>query len=440
MHTRPQHGAAAISGNTMPKLTQTLINDTQPTPGSDVLIWDEDVAGLGVRINPSGRKTYIVRYRARNAQRSPRRLVIAPCSHVTPGKARELARKVFAQVAEGLDPAAKPRKTKSKHGATVEQLFAGYVAWMRDNGKSSADEVERVLLSAKSGPAADSIGRQRHAADVTTDDVIRFVSTFYQRGKRSSADKARSYIASAYAWGIASANDYTVAQRQAWGITTNPAAVIARDAGATTARSRNLAREEIRQLWVATLDEACFQRDVGAAIRILLACGQRVKETLRVDGIEVGATLGEWHMPIEKTKTKRRAHTIPVPSIIMPTFLDLIATHNTGPLFPADTIDHRVINRALRRWLRMPGVEIAPFQTRDIRRTWKSRTADAGIDRFMRDLIQQHAKSDTGSKNYDWADYLPQMRDAMAKWSGWLGLVVSGSTPALPGEPAMRIA
>lgn len=424
----------------MPKLTKTMIDAAKPLPDDDTWIWDSEVEGLGVRIRKSGRKTYVVRYRVRNAQRTQRKMHLAPCSHITPDKARELARKVFSRVADGQDPLADARPEKCSREASVEQLFKGYVAWMRDNGKSSADEVERVLLTAKSGSAADALDRKRPAREVTPHDVIEFVSGFFRRGKRSSADKARSYIASAYAWGIASANDYTVAHRQSWGITTNPAAAIARDAGATSPRSRNLSHAELHQLWNATLSQAFFRRDVGAAIRILIACGQRVQETLRLDGVEVGATLGEWHMPIEKTKTKRRAHTIPLPSIIMPTLLDLIAIHGSGPLFPASDIDHRTINRAIRQWLRRADVDIAPFQTRDIRRTWKSRTADAGIDRFTRDLIQQHAKSDTGSKNYDWADYLPQMREAMVKWSGWLGVVVSGGTPVPPGERVIRAA
>ena len=63
---------------------------------------------------------------------------------------------------------------------------------------------------------------------------------------------------------------------------------------------------------------------------------------------------------------------------------------------------------------------IKPFQPRDLRRTWKSRAGDAGIDRFTRDLIQQHAQTDTGSKHYDRYDYLPQMREAMNKWEIWL--------------------
>ena len=73
---------------------------------------------------------------------------------------------------------------------------------------------------------------------------------------------------------------------------------------------------------------------------------------------------------------------------------------------------------------RVDGVTAAHFQTRDIRRTWKSRAGEIGISKEMRDLIQQHAKNDTGSVHYDWADYLPQMRAAMDKWADWLAAVV----------------
>lgn len=50
--------------------------------------------------------------------------------------------------------------------------------------------------------------------------------------------------------------------------------------------------------------------------------------------------------------------------------------------------------------------------------------ADAGLDRFTRDLIQQHAKTDTGSRHYDRADYLPLVTDAMKRWDGWLRTVL----------------
>lgn len=412
----------------MPKLTKTLIDNTSPQ-AADVWLWDSELEGFGVRVKPTGRKTYVVRYRTKDT-RTQRKVTLGRCSDFPPDKARELARKVFAQVAEGGDPGA-PREPASSPVANVERMFKAYVSSMRSRGCASAAEVERALLLAKDN-AADALGRHRAAAEVQPADVVAYVSKAYRRGHRGAADKARSYIASAYAWAMKSANDYTTESRQDWGITRNPAADVAKDTGAITTRDRNLSPVELRKLWKATgLDADGFGRDAAACIRLLICCGQRVQETLRIDGAEIDLDAGLWKMPAHKTKGGKHPHTVPLPRQALPVLRELIRRHGDGPLFPARTgalgelIGHRSINQAIGRWLERPEVKLAAFQTRDLRRTWKSRAADAGVDRFTRDLIQQHAKHDTGSKAYDRADYLPQMREAMAKWSAWLELVLA---------------
>jgi integrase len=141
-------------------------------------------------------------------------------------------------------------------------------------------------------------------------------------------------------------------------------------------------------------------------------------------------------MPAHKTKGKKRDHTIPLPAILIPDLRKLKDKHGDGPLFKARTgsaqenLGAISVSHAVRRWLEKEDAPLAAFQPRDLRRTWKSRTHDAGIDRFTRDLIQQHAKNDTGSKNYDRADYLPQMTEAMTKWDKWLSAVIN-PRPAL---------
>lgn len=428
----------------MPKLTKTYVDNLKAPATGDAWVWDSEVEGFGVRVQASGRKTYVVRYRARDSKKTQRKLTIARCSDMPPEKAREQARKVFAQVAEGGDPAADRKPTKVEEcTATVARMFEGYVASMRAKKRESADEVERVLLKAKNN-AADALGRDKPVAEVEPIDVVNFVSTFFKKGHRGAADKARSYIASAFAWAIASANDYTVPveQRVDWKLVRNPAADVAKDPEATTTRERNLLAAELRQLWEATLDDdGGFGLEVGACVRLLIACGQRVQETLRLDGCEVDLKERLWKMPAHKTKGRKRPHSIPLPEAIIPTLQLLVDRHGDGPLFPGRTgsqeerICHRSVNQAIGRWLDRKDVNLERFQTRDLRRTWKSRTQEAGIDRFTRDLIQQHAKNDTGSKHYDMADYLPQMREAMAKWSGWLD-----TTLGLTGAPLAKLA
>lgn len=70
---------------------------------------------------------------------------------------------------------------------TVEAMFRGYVASMKDAGKASADEVERMLLTTKTDCAAEVLGRNRLAAEVEPADVADLVARFYRRGYKGAA-------------------------------------------------------------------------------------------------------------------------------------------------------------------------------------------------------------------------------------------------------------
>lgn len=339
------------------------------------------------------------------------------------------ARRVYREdIAPKLLAGKDPRVVVTQATApTVERLFHGYVAHMRAAGRESAGEVERQLLLAKDN-AADALGRQRRAGDVEPGAVVDYLARFHRRGHAGAADKARSYIQSAFNWALRAANDYTVQDRQDWGVKANPVAVVARDKDATSQRERNLSAAELRALWhAATPGQNGFTLETAGAIRLLIGTGQRVQEVLRLDGAELDLDAALWRMPREKTKLRTRPHVVPLPRQVLPVLRALVAAHGAGPLFPGrgrERMDHRSVMQALDRWRALGGVAVAPFQTRDLRRTWKSRAGEIGIGRDMRDLIQQHAKNDTGSVHYDRADYLPQMRDAMGKWEAWLAAVV----------------
>lgn len=412
----------------MPKITKQLVEAATAPASGDTWIWDSTLEGFGVRIQSSGRKTYVVRYRTKDSKRTQRKLTLCRVGDAPPDKVRDMAREIFTRVAQGDDPVAERKPVRDEVKITLEEMFKARVQNMRAQGKVNADENERVLLLSKNN-AADFLGRHKAPSEVTPNDIVSFVSTFYKAGHRGAADKARGYLAAAFAWAIKSANDYTVAVRQDWGVTHNPAAAVAKDHGAIKVRDRNLSAEEIRALWKAC-DDGAFVEGIEMCLRLMIACGQRVQETLRMEGREIDLDAGLWTMPAHKTKGRKRSHTVPLPGIIIPHLRTLKEKHGDGTLFPppvrarAETTTAILVSHAVRRWLDEEGNDMEAFQPRDLRRTWKSRTHDAGIDRFTRDLIQQHAKNDTGSKNYDRADYVPQMRDAMSKWNTWLSAVL----------------
>lgn len=107
------------------KLTKTAVDNIALPENGDAWVWDKELEGFGVRVQASGRKTYVVRYRVRDEKRTQRKQTIGRCSDMPPEKARELARKVFAQVAEGQDPLKTRRQIEND--PTVTQLKERYM-------------------------------------------------------------------------------------------------------------------------------------------------------------------------------------------------------------------------------------------------------------------------------------------------------------------------
>lgn len=402
------------------KLTKTTVEAAKAPATGDAWVWDTELEGFGLRIKPTGLKTYVLRYRTQDG--TQRKSTIGRASVLSPEKAREKARQELEQVSDGKDPMADRRKPASTN--TVDALFQAYVAHLQGLGRVSATEVKRALLEAKNN-AADAIGRHRDVTTVTPGQIVDYVAGIFHAGHRGAADKHRSYVSSAFQWGIESANDYTVKDRRDWGLKHNPAADVPRDSGAVGTRDRALSVAELKMLWQDTRPGSPgFEAETAACIRILIACGQRVQETLRIDGLEVTLAEAIWEMPAEKTKGKKRPHAVALPKCILGDLQLLVDMHGSGPLFPAragakgELLGYQSVGRALARWAARRGVK--PFQARDLRRTWKSRAHDAGISLEVRNLVQQHAKNDTGSKVYDRAEYMPQKRAAMDAWNAWI--------------------
>jgi len=69
--------------------------------------------------------------------------------------------------------------------------------------------------------------------------------------------------------------------------------------------------------------------------------------------------------------------------------------------------------------------KVRKFLARDIRRTVKTLMGKAGIDKAIRDRIQNHSLQDVSSKHYDRYDYLPEKRQALKVWNDYLGLIIN---------------
>lgn len=311
----------------------------------------------------------------------------------------------------GRDPNAVVAMAESP---TIEKLFQAYIQYLRDKETETTHTSEHLLLTGKYN-AADLLGRNTIASTIEPADIANVLAKGVKRGARRTTDMQRTAMMAAFNWAMKSTHDYTQENRMDWGLKYNPVAAVPRDPAANRTLDRNLSAEEMKHVW----DNAPEQS--GDVMRLVMCTGQRVIEVMRIAGADVDLKARLWTMPARKTKGRKHTHMVPLTTQAVDILTTLIDLYGDGYLFPAragakgDIIGIPSVSRGASR---MAGIK--PFTPRDLRRTWKSRAGDAGIDRFTRDLIQQHAQTDTGSKHYDRFDYLPQMREAMNKWEIWL--------------------
>jgi len=106
----------------MARLTIRTIDAAKPK-ASDVFLWDEDLPGFGLRVKPSGAKSFLVQYRNKNGR--SRRLTIGRYGVLTPDDARDLAKEHLREAAKGNDPA--DMRAAERDAKTIKELCADYL-------------------------------------------------------------------------------------------------------------------------------------------------------------------------------------------------------------------------------------------------------------------------------------------------------------------------
>ena len=115
-----QPGAALVHAREVPesrrrvalhRATLTARSVAAARPGTRrYIIWDEKLTGFGLRVSPSGTRSFIVQYRTPEAGRraANRKKVLGHAPHITPTRARSLAREWLRRVAAREQGAAVP--------------------------------------------------------------------------------------------------------------------------------------------------------------------------------------------------------------------------------------------------------------------------------------------------------------------------------------------
>jgi integrase len=143
----------------MPKLTKRTIDAIEPQ-ATEFFLWDEGIPGFGLRVMPSGRKSFVVQFRA---GRRARRMSLGPSTVLTCDQARTRAITIIAAVKNGEDPAAD--RAAKRNAATVSDLADRFdkehiaVRLKASTAKEYRSNLKRFILPALGRLAVPEITR-----------------------------------------------------------------------------------------------------------------------------------------------------------------------------------------------------------------------------------------------------------------------------------------
>lgn len=138
---------------TIQRITKRTVDALQSN-GSEFTAWDDAVNGFGVRVRPTGAKSYVVVYRGGAGRGAPvRRYTIGAVGKFTPESARARAKVILREVAHGHDPAS--QKTTERGIPTVAELADQFMTdHVRAKRKAGTAEFYRDILDRIVKPAA----------------------------------------------------------------------------------------------------------------------------------------------------------------------------------------------------------------------------------------------------------------------------------------------
>lgn len=128
----------------MAKLTKRFVEAVEPQSKGHV-VWDDEFPGFGLRVYPSGKRSYIVQYRSRGRSR---RYTIGLHGLWTPETARREAKALLGRAAHGGDPA--EEREEERRALTIKQLCEQYIADMEAGlilGKGGRPKKETTIAT-----------------------------------------------------------------------------------------------------------------------------------------------------------------------------------------------------------------------------------------------------------------------------------------------------
>ena len=269
------------------KLTLNRVDSLKCPEGKrDVLVFDDEQRGLGVRVTAGGGKTYLAQYSWHGQKR---RIPLGSCSALSLAKARKAACGIMGDVAKGIDPAAERKNAKAREALTLAALLSDWQALH--------------LASKRPRYAAEAVRAVRNAfpryldlpaADLGRATIVKTLDAMARKGSAAMAARTAAYGKAAYGWAV---------KRGA--IPANP--FVNLPVASPARRERVLSDDELAAIWRATDGPGPF----NGIVRMLILTGQRREEVAGMTWAELSDDLSTWIIPASRAKNGA-THIVPV--------------------------------------------------------------------------------------------------------------------------------
>jgi len=306
------------------KLGKREVDGLSCPPGRrDILVFDDDLPGFGLRVTEAGTKTFLLQYQTGGRAGRRVRMILGNYGELTPAAARRQAEAARGLLRQGRDPKAEraaalaevgraDSERKQKALTLAELVDRWEEVGLADRSAGHRAEAPRAVRSCFAGELDNP-------AQGLTVETVQQILDAIARQKPVMARRVRDYGRSMFNW---------AARRRL--VTGNPFADAAVE-GREMSRDRVLTDAELGEAWRAA---GTLPGNAGAFIRLLVLTLQRRVEVAGMRWREISADLSTWTIPAERAKN-RKEHIVHLAEPAREILRHLPRSNDDDLLFPA---------------------------------------------------------------------------------------------------------
>ena len=370
------------------RFTDAYIKSLKPTD-SRYELYDANLAGFGIRVSPSGAKSWMAF--SRNMERKTR-VTLGRYPHMLLGQARQRAMNTLMEMADG-----------EFQRSTKLQLFEHAL----DDWYKKDQAQNKSFLQVKNAMELHVRPRLKDfkLANIEKRDIIKIIDRIAMKAP-TQANRVLAFTKRFFNWCVS---------RDLLAI--SPANGIAK-AKTEVSRDRVLSKDELRTMYNATFE---MPYPFGPLLRILTLTGQRLNEVAGVSWKEINLDAAKWELPRDRSKNKT-SHIVHLSNPVRKEFDALMNPTNQELVFTTTgKTPVSGFSKAKNQLDKISGVN--DWRLHDLRRTFATvATETLGYEPVVVDRVLNHVSGSVKgiAAVYQKGQYLDKRKIVLDAWADYV--------------------